>query len=567
MTMKKNILPLALLLGLSMSMTARDRSVAEMRQAAAGALTNRMGANASAVNPQSLQILSKQSNLTVLGNGSGFAVIANDDTFDAVLGYTDSPFSTTCNVPAFQWWMEAMDQSLQAAMDNGTGNVTVSRAPGYRTSVEPLISALWGQDTPFNNMTPVYVENGKETHYVTGCVATAMSMILAYHKYPTSGEGSRSYVFTPGDGTSSAQTLKADFENTVYDYDNMLDVYTEGQYNDTQANAVATLMSHCGISVKMTYTKDGSGAYTADACRALRKYWRMNSDIKFFSRTFFPVDEWVNKLYCELNDDCPILYGGQSQSGGHEFILDGYDEEGLFHVNWGWRGEGNGYFDIAKLNGYSSGQEFVEMRTAEDTRYKGGYYSVWGLKDNVKMAKSGSTQIKVNCTAIYNMDVDDFSGDIIIMAMNQETGALKRVGTVASINRIATYNGTTVSDALASIGTLSDGTYRLYLASLSKDETDAQPIRSSEGVCNSYILTVENGATASLKIDKSGNWTGIESVVAADDSDNSYNTVRVYDCSGREVYSADKSAFRLSDVPASGVLVIKKGANAIKVVK
>ncbi len=36
--------------------------------------------------------------------------------------------------------------------------------------------------------------------------------------------------------------------------------------------------------------------------------------------------------------------------GGHNFIIDGYDQDGLVHVNWGWHGQENGYFDIALLN-------------------------------------------------------------------------------------------------------------------------------------------------------------------------------------------------------------------------
>ena len=34
---------------------------------------------------------------------------------------------------------------------------------------------------------------------------------------------------------------------------------------------------------------------------------------------------------------------------GHNFILDGYDENGLVHVNWGWYGIENGYFDLEIL--------------------------------------------------------------------------------------------------------------------------------------------------------------------------------------------------------------------------
>ena len=42
----------------------------------------------------------------------------------------------------------------------------------------------------------------------------------------------------------------------------------------------------------------------------------------------------------------PLYYSGQSSEGGHAFVCDGYDDNGLFHYNWGWSGSGDDYYDF-----------------------------------------------------------------------------------------------------------------------------------------------------------------------------------------------------------------------------
>ncbi len=570
--MKRNLLTIALVAGVVLTAQARQRTLGEMRQAAAGVLAVTNGVKGAPFNLESLKVLHQASQLTVLGtDNGGYAVISNDDAFTPVLGYSDTPYGKE-HAPGFVWWMETMEKSLANALENGNTDLTVRRDASYKTSVDELITARWGQDTPFNNLAPTYTENGEQTHYVTGCVATAMSMIMRHHKYPEHGMGKRSYRFTPGDGSSGAMTLTADFENTYYDWDNMIDVYTEGNYTEAQANAVATLMYHCGVAVKMTYTSTGSGAYSSEACKALRNYFRYNGYIKVYSRTYFPKDEWMNLIYRELNDGCPILYGGQSTGGGHEFILDGYNEQNLIHVNWGWNGSDNGFFDIAALHGYSSGQELVEMRDSTDTRFNGYYRSLWGTDKAVRMAKNGTTAVNVNCDAIYQMDIDDFTGNIDVVAMNQDNGEVTYLSRVVSFTRQQMRYGTSVSNVTAEVGNLPDGTYRVYLASMStlagKEDKEYQPVRSSESVANSYIVVIEGGVIKSLKIDRSGNWTA-NGIADITDKTPAYgdNTVRVFDTAGRMVYSAPRAAFNINNVEAKGVLVVKDGTETKKYIR
>lgn len=68
------------------------------------------------------------------------------------------------------------------------------------------------------------------------------------------------------------------------------------------------------------------------------------------SRTCFTLAEWTAIIDKELQAKRPILYSGRTTNGGHQFVCDGSDGNGLYHINWGWGGYQDGYFDITILN-------------------------------------------------------------------------------------------------------------------------------------------------------------------------------------------------------------------------
>lgn len=569
--MKRNFLTLTLLLGVALSMQARQRTIAEMKSAAMSVIGQGVSGKANAPqNAQALQVLNQSSQLTVLGTqAGGFAVIANDDAFAPVLGYSDSNYSAD-PAPAFLWWMNAMNESLEKSLADGTDNAPVKRNAAMKAAVAPLITSVWGQGTPYNNLTPVYPgDNGQDEHYVVGCVATAAAQIMRYHKYPEKGQGRRTYRFAPGGGVT-AVTLTANFGETTYDWDNMLDDYT-GSYTAEQAQAAALISSHFGIAVKMTYTKDGSGSYSNDAALALRDYFCYSPYLKYYSRDYYPKDEWMNMVFRELNDGCPILYGGQSTSGGHAFILDGYDASGKVHVNWGWNGSMNGYFDIGSLNSYSTAQSLVQVRLPNDPSFPDGPRSIWALPEQLTATVSNG-RVTLSASRAWQLDIDAFTGSLYIIAINQDTGEVLPVATVASgLSGIKFGNGVTLSNGYSfDATTLAKGTYRVCFASKSTTEPTFQPIRSKENIRNSYLLTV--GDRVTLKADPSSNWsadwTGIDGItVSGDTTGASDGIVRVFDTTGRLVYQASKALYNEKDIPAHGILIVKDGTTAKKILK
>lgn len=527
---------------------AKQRTLAEMKSEAVKVITSsNTNAPLKAKALQGVKVLHSETQLSLVGFENGaFAVIANDDAFQPVLGYTTGRAGAE-HAPGFVWWLETMNKSLEDQMAEGKAQAKVQRASDVKTAVAPLIKTKWGQYAPYNNMCPEYTVGGTTRRYVTGCVATSMAQVMNYHGYPTKGTGSTSYRYTPQGGATL--TLRANFGTTSYDWANMADDYSNGGYTAAQAEAVATLMSHCGIAVHMNYNASGSGAMSHVACRALKKYFNYSAKIGCLYREFFHVDEWMNIIYKELSDGCPIIYGGNSGTGGHSFVFDGYDEDGLVSVNWGWEGVDDGYFEIASLNGYNDIQDMVIVRLPDDDRMTQDYTYLWASQRQFYVTQSGNT-LTVNDAALVCMETtaflslegdEEFRGNVAFVATDLSTGNLTVLAAVVDNNDAFQYGqGVIINNLKADISSLPVGEYRLYFASRSVEEAAAgenwNPLRSKEGVSNSYILTVTSSG-ASLRQEESSAWTGIENVEAAEAKADG----RVYSIDGRYVGNSIES--------------------------
>lgn len=557
--MKKTLLFLSLfLLGFTNATQAQLRTDAEMMAAAKSALSNYPKAKRlikeKGIN---LEKLMTKSQVTIFGNEeTGFAVIANDKRNPAIMGYSDSKIDVNNLAPGFVWWLEGANESLERMIATGQRPKAPVIKAAYRDHVDELLITKWGQQKPYNLMTPEYNVIGTTyAHYVTGCVATAMAQIMYYHKYPTRGKGQISYTMVPEAGT--AIQINGNF-NTKLDWDNMLPVYKEGSYTEAQANAVATLMKLCGASVKMQYTITGSGAFTSDACRSMRKYFLYDEHMRYYFRDYFPIEEWMDIIFNEINNGYPMLYGGASSSG-HEFILDGYNDKGLVHVNWGWNGEQNGFFDIASLNGYSKQQEMVAVHPPHDDSK---YVSLWGMSNGFYVTQIGSS-FNVTNTVAYNFDVDEFNGELGLIAKNLETGEESVLYTM-QVSKVEMLKGLQISNT-GNISTTmwTPGQYRIYWASKGNTEVEWQPIRCHETSYNSYILT-KTGTGIKVEKDPNANWT-VSAINGVEYNDN--KVIRVYDTTGKMVYASPYNTFQVDDIPTKGILILKNGSIVKKIIK
>jgi hypothetical protein len=333
--------------------------------------------------------------------GDGFVMVAADNRLQPVIAYsTEGPFVVDQMSPAV---MDILDDYAAEMVDylGQPSAITAVANPMWRDIMEmhpvvtrnqvvvpPLIQTRWDQNSYYNSLCPAD-DDGPGDHAYAGCVATAMAQVMRYWEYPTQGTGSHSYSCDYG-------TLSADFGNTTYNYAIMPDMLTSNT-PAAQAQEVAKLIYHCGVSVDMDYGSDASSAYLSHSSNALYTYFGYGMS-SYISKSQYSSSEWNNAIKNQLDMLRPVLYCGQSDAGAHAFVCDGYDDQDYFHFNWGWNGSNNGYFLLSDLtpgnHDYNTSQRavinlFVDKPMMKTFTKFQMLYSVNGTSD--------TAQIRVLC--------------------------------------------------------------------------------------------------------------------------------------------------------------------------
>lgn len=359
--MKKNfLLLLSLMLLLSVSAIAGPRSYQQakaiaQRQAAMLGIEMDAEVAASAKAAPRMSVSSAVSPSAtcyyVFANGEdkGFTIVSGDDRMPEVVGYSAQGTYDPDHLPAnYVGFMKAYQETVEALLkgdaqvSGGLAEVRQWRAErASSAAVAPLLGGIkWNQMAPYNNMCPLYEGTNRS---VTGCVATAMAQVMMYYQYPKELKATIKAYTAKSYGIQIPEISSG----ATYDWDNMLPTYPNSGYSQQQAAAVAKLMYHCGAAVKMDYGPS-SGANVTPTI--LATYFGYDADLmQDLTRTVFTLQQWMTLIDNELKAKRPILYSGQASDGGHEFVCDGSDGNGLYHINWGWGGYQDGYFDLTIL--------------------------------------------------------------------------------------------------------------------------------------------------------------------------------------------------------------------------
>lgn len=280
-----------------------------------------------------------------VGGDKGFVIVAGDDAVSPILAYADrGDFSEREMAPAAKAMLDSYAQQIEMIQQNPS--LAVAASTSY-AAIEPLVQTKWNQGAPYNYMCPTI--SGEEEQSVTGCVATAMAQIIYYHKYPVEQtKAIPAYQLSSGDVIPGADPV-------TLNWDAMQLSYTGSEaVDDPSALAVAQLMLLCGKSVQMDYSSYASGAVSELVPTALKEYFDYDGAAHMVYRDEYANADWEKMIYDELAAKRPVYLSGTSISGtsvvGHAFVCDGYDGEGLFHINWGWGGMSDGYFRLTLLN-------------------------------------------------------------------------------------------------------------------------------------------------------------------------------------------------------------------------
>ncbi len=482
---------------------AAERSQVQLLQVAADVLNGKLNLASTTRAGESLQLFYDDDQISVAGYlQGGFVVLAKEDFFAPVLGYSTSAFDADDNNPGFKMWMQATTHALATRTA-----IAPVKPEGIPSAVPSFVTSKWNQMNPYNILCPTYTKNNATKHYPTGCVATAMAQAMYYYKYPEKGEGKHTYRFDPGTGTE--ETVSIQLDTIPLDWKNMIDNY-KTEYTDVQAKAVAELMKVCGSSVDMQYTESGSGAMMPPVLSALRTNFGYDAGLALHLLMCESTTEYYTALYQAIGAKMPVVYAGLSDQGGHCFVLDGYDEDGLFSVNWGWGGTDDGMFNIQSLNGYVDQQQFIPVT---NQGVYTDYASKFGIEEaSVDFTKIDDTHFKVSSTGRpLNVDGDAYQGNIYVVACNLATGEGKAVATFKLKSTVPAYYYVSVENGLSKpyvtiTNKLEDGDYRLFLGSKSDTEKTYSPFRTNDGQPNSALMTVKNGVITAFSVDESASW-------------------------------------------------------------
>ncbi len=425
-------------------------------------------------------------------DGRGFILAGADDRSEPLLGYSDSGlFDPDAMPPAMKWWLGEYGRQIESA-GRPAGVKAVSRPE--RAAIDPMTATRWNQDYPYNALCPSY--NGQRS--VTGCVATAMAQVMAYHKWPEKGTGDHQYFYRN-------EWISLDFSKITYDWTSMLDSYADGAGTERQKSAVATLMYSCGVSTDMQYSPTQSGTPDIYVASALVDYFGYDKGIRYAERDYFGLLDWEEFIYGQLRDYGPVQYSGSSSDGGHSFVCDGYSSDGFFHINWGWGGTSDGFFRLTALDpasqgigGSSSGYNFSQAVIANIRKAKAGSKVYLNLVMDQGFAvapvkTTGDTrpgdQLNVG-GRVLNYTITDASGSLGIKFTNNETGEVK-YGTGATRFSLQRY-GLLSSYTSVIPSTLRSGSYTITPVMCGTDGVWKElPVKLS-GV-QSVIMTISNG--------------------------------------------------------------------------
>ncbi len=463
----------------------------------------------------------------------GFIIVSADErTSASILGYSFKNDFKVKNIPDnIQYWMDSYKNQIislrrtdnNAAKTNqsiskyfSTRKKTASTANTLRTEttdtlfiaekeltfnsssfspdVKPLVKTTWDQDQPYNNLTPL---DGR-IHSATGCVATAAAQIMKFHEWPVQGKGNISYNTL----TKRIHVL-TNFNASIYDWRNMLDSY-RSFYSDKEANAVATLMRDTGSACMMDYTHDESGASIFDMGIGFIEHFDYTKQMNLNIRDFYTDQEWKNILKEQLNKNLPVLYSGANKSEGHAFICDGYDSNDLFHINWGWSGYCDGYFEINKLNPSSPGigggsgkfnedQMIIsDIRQASDNdkSYYNFYYEGNAITCPGKKILKRNESFEV-MMYFYNYSFTTFNGTIAL-GLKRPDKKIMAIGTFETeLEPLYGYEDLKFTN-LRIPANLPDGEYSICAYTKTNGDKEWSKIRASLGISDSIKVFIEN---------------------------------------------------------------------------
>lgn len=218
-----------------------------------------------------------------------------------------------------------------------------------------LLKSQWTQDYPYNQLCPrdPYYSNA---YSYAGCPAIAMGQIINYL------QTTQETRFTDEDDyyhnyAGRKYYIDDDWESLQFPSFPQLNEYLDSidaiwQRGEELPDLLkAAVVFACGTACKQIYTAEGSGTFYVD--QAYEAYKRFGFEDCLLFRE--PTEEMFEILISNLQDGYPAHMAVENPEGtvGHNVVVDGYREsDGKFHVNFGYGGSLDNWYDIPDPNFY-----------------------------------------------------------------------------------------------------------------------------------------------------------------------------------------------------------------------
>ncbi|MDZ4181893.1 MAG: C10 family peptidase, partial [Candidatus Cloacimonadaceae bacterium] len=199
-------------------------------------------------------------------------------------------------------------------------------------TVDPLIMPQWHQTDPWNGRCPGTGANRAHA----GSHALALAKVMKYWAYPTYGTGSVSYIDDDYGAINQSFTGVLNWN---------------GMSNTLIFQTTLRFIFLAGASVFTNYEVAYSTSSLTNVQNSLLNYFNYSTDIQYRNRSAYTNFYWKSLIRQELDAARPVIYSAVLSNGNEvAFIIDGYDDEGLFHINWSDVNYPNSWVDLNTLS-------------------------------------------------------------------------------------------------------------------------------------------------------------------------------------------------------------------------
>ncbi len=368
---------------------------------------------------------------SIEGNFTGFAkpkstlsTLLKNDITNRINSYSKIPETEKEKIA--QQWQKFTNVDENIFTMKSLGAISEITAYAVVPTVDYFIKDTWNQ-TNWNNNSPTY-QKFTPNNDVTGCVPTAMSMIMHYYLYPDTATATNAVK------VDNVDTVKS--FNSIYDYTKMPTALTANS-SITQIDQVARLMADSGIACSAMYTSNSTSAYLSKAATSLKSTFKYKS-ANYISTLL--IQDYNPILQAEINSQFPVILGIQSSSGGHAVICDGWGKDDVdnsirYHINMGWGGTDNNWYNLPTIKNYTSVSDIIyNIRKPSQT-------SILPTKINLISPADKSTVPNSNVLIRWSFDTEALKYEYQVSDNSNFTTTIAS-GTVTGTSQIINYGFT-----------------------------------------------------------------------------------------------------------------------------